>query len=94
MLSDTVAFFHRFERRRSLDMQLVNEANINLQKALEEVKILQGIIPICSYCKKNRDGKGLWNQLEIYIDEHSDAKFSNGVCPDCYKKVIEEMENR
>lgn len=58
---------------------------IKLQAALDEVETLRGIIPICSYCKKIRDDKGLWNQLEAYISEHSEAKFSHGICPDCVK---------
>ena len=57
-----------------------------LQKSLAEIKTLQGIIPICSYCKQIRDDKGFWKQLEAYIHDHSDAKFSHGICPDCVKK--------
>ena len=84
--------FHRFERRRSSDLQLINVTNENLQQALLEVKTLRGIIPICGHCKKNRDEKGLWNQLEIYIHNHSEAEFSHGICPDCYRKQIEKLE--
>ena len=74
-------------------MQLINTTNESLQQALNEVRILQGIIPICSYCKKIRDEKGLWNQLEAYIDDHSEAKFSHGICPVCYTKQMEELKN-
>ena len=59
--------------------QLINK----LQQALEEIKSLRGILPICMHCKKIRDDKGYWNQIERYIHEHSDAKFSHGICPDC-----------
>lgn len=59
----------------------------DLQKALEDVKTLQGIIPICSNCKKIRDDKGYWNRLESYIQEHSDALFSHGICPDCTEEL-------
>jgi len=59
-----------------------------LQQALEEVRTLQGIIPICSTCKKIRDDRGAWNQLESYISRHSQARFSHGYCPDCVKKVM------
>lgn len=62
-----------------------------LQDALNEIKTLKGIIPICSYCKKIRDDEGVWNQLETYIHSHSDAKFSHGACPECYKKQMEEL---
>ena len=58
----------------------------NLQTALEEVKILQGLIPICASCKKIRDDKGYWNQIESYIEEHSNAAFSHGLCPECLDK--------
>lgn len=54
-----------------------------LQKALSEVKTLRGYLPICSSCKKIRDDRGYWNQIESYIRERSDAEFSHGICPDC-----------
>jgi len=59
-----------------------------LEKALSEVKQLRGILPICSYCKKIRDDKNYWQQVENYYARHTDAKFSHSVCPDCYEKVI------
>jgi len=55
----------------------------NLTSALDEIKTLKGIIPICSGCKKIRDDKGYWNLLESYIEKHSDASFSHGMCPEC-----------
>jgi PAS domain S-box-containing protein len=54
-----------------------------LQEALAEVKTLNGLFPICASCKKIRDDKGYWNQIESYIQDHSDAKFSHGLCPEC-----------
>ena len=54
-----------------------------LQNALEEIKNLEGILPICMHCKKIRDDKGYWNQLEQYIHDHSEAQFSHGICPQC-----------
>lgn len=62
-----------------------------LEKANSQVKKLQGLIPICSYCKKIRDDKNYWHQLERYISEHTDAIFSHGVCPECYKKFMDEL---
>jgi len=62
-----------------------------LEKAIDEIKVLKGILPICSYCKKIRDDEGEWDVLESYIQSHSDAKLSHGVCPECYKKQIEEI---
>jgi hypothetical protein len=59
----------------------------DLQNALARVKLLSGLLPICSSCKKIRDDKGYWNQIESYIREHSEAEFSHGICPDCAKKL-------
>ena len=56
------------------------------------MKTLQGIIPICSYCNNIRDEKGLWNQLEAYIHNHSDAQFSHSICPECYEKEMEKLK--
>ena len=63
-----------------------------LQKALSEVKTLRGFLPICSYCKKIRDDKGYWSQIESYIHKHSDAEFSHGICPECAKKHFPDMD--
>ncbi len=57
-----------------------------LRSALEEVKTLRGIIPICAYCKKIRDDVGMWDRLEAYLSRHSDAQFSHGICPDCLSR--------
>ena len=59
-----------------------------LEEALVKVKMLQGLLPICLYCKKIRDDQNYWQQLDKYITEHSEAKFSHGICPDCYEKVV------
>ena len=61
-----------------------------LNMALTEIRTLRGIIPICSSCKKIRDDKEHWNQIEIYIQEHSDAEFSHGICPECAEKLYPE----
>lgn len=58
-----------------------------LQSALNEVKTLRGIIPICANCKQIRDDKGYWNEVERYVSDHTDAKFSHGICPNCMKKL-------
>ena len=65
--------------------------NTELEKALAEIKILRGIIPICASCKKIRNDDGYWQQLEIYIQEHSDAEFSHGICEECIPKLYPEM---
>ena len=56
---------------------------LELKAALNEIKTLKGLLPICASCKKIRDDKGYWNQIESYIQRHSDAKFSHGICPEC-----------
>lgn len=58
-----------------------------LKAALANVKLLSGLLPICASCKKIRDDKGYWNQIESYIKEHSEAEFSHGICPDCAKAL-------
>jgi PAS domain S-box-containing protein len=62
-----------------------------LQHALESIKTLQRLIPICAHCKKIIDDKGYWNQVESYISEHTDATFTHGVCPQCTKKLFKEL---
>lgn len=61
-----------------------------LKDALARIRTLQGILPICASCKKIRDDKGYWNQIEAYIRDHSEAEFSHGICPDCAKKLYPE----
>ena len=58
-----------------------------LQQALSEVQALRGIIPICANCKNVRDDAGYWTQVERYVSEHSEAKFTHGICPECMKKL-------
>jgi PAS domain S-box-containing protein len=62
-----------------------------LQRALDKVKLLSGFLPICASCKKIRDDRGYWNQIESYITEHSNAVFSHGICPDCKKRLYPEF---
>jgi len=57
------------------------------EKALEDIKILRGLLPICASCKKIRDDQGYWSQIEVYIHEHSEADFSHGICPECARKL-------
>lgn len=76
---------------------LLEQQTVELKEALEKVKVLSGIIPICAWCKKIRNDSGYWDQLENYISAHSDADFTHGVCPECFekqKKEIDEMEDR
>lgn len=66
----------------------------DLRDALSRVKILSGLIPICSSCKKIRDDNGYWNQLESYIKSHSEASFTHGICPECFEKEMNSFRQR
>jgi uncharacterized membrane protein YqhA len=68
-----------------------SEVIAELKKALEEIKTLSGFLPICASCKKIRDDKGYWNQIEAYISEHSAAEFSHGICPECVEKLYPDI---
>jgi DNA-binding response OmpR family regulator len=69
-----------------------------LEDALKRVKQLQGLLPICSYCKKIRNDRNYWEQVDAYVASHSEAQFSHGVCPDCYevhlKPQLARLPNR
>ena len=56
-----------------------------LQEALDNIKALEGLIPICANCKKIRDDEGFWQDVEVYVRDHSEAEFSHGICPGCAK---------
>ena len=64
---------------------------IELQEALDRVKTLNGLLPICASCKKVRDDQGYWNQIEAYIEAYSEAQFSHGICPECARKLYPEI---
>ncbi|MFZ4439301.1 MAG: response regulator transcription factor [Syntrophales bacterium] len=77
--------------RRLIEMQTALVGKIEeLREALDQIKTLRGIIPICASCKKIRDDQGYWNQVEVYVREHTEAKFSHGICPDCMTKLYPE----
>ncbi len=66
-----------------------------LETALAHVRLLQGVLPICSYCKNIRDDQNYWQQIETFISSHSEAQFSHGICPSCYNSVIKtQLEER
>lgn len=81
-----VESFQKITERKKMEAErehLISE----LEKSLEQVKLLKGFIPICASCKKVRDDQGFWSQVESYITKHSEAQFSHGICPDCAKKL-------
>ena len=87
-------FCELYRQKRVIEEQLneIEEKNEILQKQLDENKILKGFIPICANCKKIRDDKGYWDQVENYISKHSEAKFSHSICPECYEKLYPEFK--
>lgn len=80
---------------RILQLQEDLAVRVNdLEDALSKVKQLQGLLPICSYCKKIRDDKNYWFQVEAYISQYTDAQFSHSICPDCYDRHVKpELDN-
>ena len=69
-----------------VELQQALQAKVQeLQEAMNQVKLLSGFLPICSYCKKIRDDQDYWQQVDAYISKRSEAKFSHGVCPECFK---------
>lgn len=78
------------KRSRDVERNLIRE----LQEALTQVKQLSGMLPICSGCKKIRDDKGYWQQVEKYIGEHTEATFSHSLCPDCLKRLYPEQSRK
>jgi CheY-like chemotaxis protein len=75
--------------RNVLALQATLAARVReLEQALAQVKQLQGLLPICSYCKKIRDDKNYWQQVESYFCRHTELTFSHGICPECWKRVL------
>jgi DNA-binding response OmpR family regulator len=94
--------FHRDELRvrvgvgvQMLDLQrALTERVKELEAAFSQVKQLQGMLPICSYCKKIRNDQNYWQKVEGYISDHTNVEFSHGICPDCHVRVKEELAER
>lgn len=82
---------HNITERKQVEEALILEKN-KLQEALLEIKKLNGMLPICSFCKKIRDDNGYWNQIESYIRDHSATEFSHSICPDCTKKLYPDFD--
>jgi two-component system, OmpR family, response regulator VanR len=74
-----------------LQKRELERLNKELNEAINTIKTLHGIIPICSNCKKIRDDKGSWSQIEAYISKHSEAKFTHGICPECARELYPEF---
>jgi len=78
------------ERREAVAAQ--QRLIAQLEEALAKVKTLSGLLPICAACKKIRDDQGYWSQVESYIQDHTDARFTHSVCPECAKKYLEKVD--
>ncbi len=76
---------------RKHNMEELRKLNAELMDALDRVKVLSGMLPICASCKRIKDDKGDWNSMEKYISERSNAEFTHGICPDCAKKLYPEF---
>lgn len=85
-VSSALTLKNEMDCRKEREAEL-RRSNEELQRALREVKVLRGLIPICASCKKIRNDGGFWQQLEEYIGEHSEAEFSHGLCQPCLKKL-------
>jgi len=78
--------------RRMIELQLALTAKLaELGQAVEEIKTLSGILPICAGCKRIRDDSGYWQQVEIYVRDHSEAEFSHGLCPTCVERLYPDL---
>jgi hypothetical protein len=92
MLFGTLGYLLLLKERADADLKATVSG---LEKALGEVKILRGLLPICAACKKIRDDDGYWEHMETYIKEHSEAQFSHGICPDCATRLYPDIfDNR
>ena len=75
---------HEMDTKKAREKELAMR-NEELEKAIKEINTLRGLIPICAHCKKVRNTKGAWQQVEVYVSEHTEAKFSHGICESCAK---------
>jgi C4-dicarboxylate-specific signal transduction histidine kinase len=84
---------HEAERRHAEELeQRVAERTRELQEALSNVKQLEGLLPICAWCKKVRDSTDYWHEVEHYVAAHTEVRFSHGMCPKCFEKAVEELD--
>ncbi len=85
-----VTAFRDISSQKELELER-SQLILAYEDALNNIKTLKGLVPICASCKKIRDDKGYWNQIEVYISEHSEAEFSHGICPDCAKRLYPDF---
>jgi len=97
LIQDKTAKLEEANKKLSLEIderkqaeEKLEEVILTLNDALSKVKLLSGLLPICSSCKKIRNDEGYWEQMELYVKNHSEAEFSHGICPDCAQKMYPE----
>ncbi len=73
------------------DISRLEKTTARLQEALDNIKTLEGLLPMCANCKSIRDNDGYWQQVEVYISDHSEAKLSHSICPDCATKLYPDL---
>jgi hypothetical protein len=89
-IAGAIANAQLFTERKRAEMER-EKVILQLQDALAKVKTLSGLLPICASCKKIRDDKGYWTQIEAYIRDRSEAEFSHGICPECVRKLYPDL---
>ena len=95
IISAAVASLIIYFVRNTASLELrVNERTVELQEALEQIKTLRGIVPICSHCKQIRNDEGFWSQVEHYVEDHTHVKFSHGICPECKEEHYHDFITR
>ena len=93
-LSDEQMRAMRSLSRQVMALLELRRASAHLAEALEHIKTLQGLLPICAWCKRIRDDGGYWNQVETYVMARTDAEFTHGICPECLEKVRPKKDGR
>ena len=83
-LEKGLSYMERKVEERTQDLKKQNE---ELSQAMSEIKVLRGFVPVCASCKKIRNEQGYWEQLEVYLEQHSEAQFSHGLCQECIKRL-------
>ncbi len=91
VVAGLVFSLRRWRESQRLSVGLRKETE-RLQAALNEVKLLRGIVPICAWCKKIRDDQGFWQQVDQYVSEHSEVEFTHGMCPECAARKMAELD--
>jgi hypothetical protein len=92
MTSYTPEFLVRFSISYLIVYLLAFIYELQKSRASKRLKLLSGLLPICANCKKIRDDRGYWNQIEAYIQKHSDTEFSHSICPECAQELYPDLE--